>query len=144
MHTADPYPMSADDRLAPQTRCLLIVEDERSLLRAFAHAFERMGYEVLAAEDVTAALAHWRAREHDISLIVSDVQMPGPRVEELIAVARRREPRVSILLMSGELRGTEERIRALMSSVDAFLPKPLRIDTLRREVERYLLVLPRD
>lgn len=110
-------------------------------MRAFALAFERAGYEVLQAADVPAALEHWRARERDIALIVSDVQMPGPMVEVLIAEARRREPRVGILLMSGELRGTEQRITDLMASVDGFLAKPLRIDALKLEVERQLKAL---
>ena len=67
--------------------------------------------------------------------------MPGPMVEVLIAEARRREPRVRILRMSGELRGTEQRITDLMASVDGFLAKPLRIDALKLEVERQLKAL---
>jgi adenylate cyclase len=126
-------------RAGPRPRpCLLLVEDEQSLLRAFGLAFERAGYEVLQASDVPGALEHWRARQQDIAMIVSDVQMPGPMVEVLIAEVRKREPRVGILLMSGELRGTEQRITDLMASVDAFLAKPLRIDALKLEVERQL------
>ncbi len=118
--------------------CLLLIEDEQSLLRAFAHALERRGYEVLTATDVPSALVHWRARTHGIALVVSDVQMPGPPLEVLIQEIRAHQPRVPILLMSGELRGTEERIRGLMSAVDGFLAKPLRIETLRAEIERIL------
>lgn len=131
----------AEPALRPNPRprpCLLLVEDEQSLLRAFSLAFERSGYEVLQATDVPSALAHWRDRERDIAVIISDVQMPGPMVEVLIAEARRRAPRVAILLMSGELRGTEQRITDLMASVDGFLAKPLRIDALRLEVERQI------
>ncbi|MBX7120266.1 MAG: response regulator [Gemmatimonadaceae bacterium] len=118
--------------------CLLIIEDEQSLLRAFAHAFERKGYEVLTAVDVPSAQAHWRARTHGIACIVSDVQMPGPPLEVLIEEIRAHEPRVPILLMSGELRGSEDRIRGLMANVDGFLAKPLRLDMLRSEIERLI------
>lgn len=134
---------SADRSVGPQGKCLLLVEDEQSLLRAFALAFERAGYEVLTAVDVPTALAHWQEREDDIALIVSDVQMPGPPVEVLITEARRRTSKVAIVLMSGELRGTEQRITDLMASVDRFLAKPLRIDALKIEVERQLRDLPR-
>lgn len=125
---------------APATSrpCLLIIEDEQSLLRAFAHAFERKGYEVLTAVDVPSALVHWRARTHGIACVVSDVQMPGPPLEVLIEEIRAHQPRVPILLMSGELRGTEERIRKLMRSVDGFVAKPLRLETLRTEIEKLL------
>ncbi len=138
MYQSSTVPLPTDRPSAPEAHCLLIIEDERSLLRAFAHAFERQGYEVLTAGDVPQALEHWRARSDAISMIVSDVQMPGPAIEVLIREVREHARRVPILLMSGELRGTEERIRALMSSVDGFLAKPLRIDALRLEVQRHL------
>lgn len=142
MYSPSPVPLHADRRPGADAHCLLIVEDEQSLLRAFAVAFERIGYEVLTASDVPSALEQWQARKDDISLIVSDVQMPGPAIEVLIAEVKRDEPSVSILLMSGDLRGTEQRIADLMSSVDGFVPKPLRIQTLRVEVERLLGILP--
>ncbi len=142
MPSMSPSSVPVDRPKEPVARCLLIVEDEQSLLRAFALAFERGGYEVLTAIDVPTALAHWRARGPDISLIVSDVQMPGPPIEVLIAEVKRREPPVPILLMSGELRGTEQRIAELMRSVSGFLAKPLRIEALRIEVERLLGILP--
>lgn len=117
---------------------LLLVEDERSLLRAFAHAFERAGYTVLTAVDVPSALRLWEEHRDEIAMVISDVQMPGPHVEELIGALALRTKRPPVLLMSGELRGTEQRIKNLMSSVDAFMAKPLRIDALRAEVERQL------
>ncbi|MBL8995723.1 MAG: response regulator [Gemmatimonadetes bacterium] len=127
----------------PASPVLLLVEDEQSLLRAFAHAFERSGYTVLTAIDVPSAMRHWEANRDRISMVVSDVQMPGPLIEELIAAVGTRVPRPPILLMSGELRGTEQRIKQLMSSVDGFLAKPLRIDALRAEVERHIGARPR-
>lgn len=130
--------MLTDRPQGPAAHCLLFVDDEQSLLRAFAHAFAKAGYEVLEARDVTQALAHWSAERGRISLILSDVQMPGPPVEELIARARGDDPAVPILLMSGEVRGTEERVNTLLDSVDGFLSKPLRLDALRLEVERQL------
>lgn len=117
---------------------LLLVEDEQSLLRAFTLAFERAGYTVLAAVDVPSALRHWEANRDQVAMVISDVQMPGPLIEELIGAIALRVPRPPILLMSGELRGTEQRVKNLMSSVDGFMAKPLRIDALRAEVERHL------
>ncbi len=136
------HQVSADRSVGSLGKCLLLVEDEQSLLRAFALSFERAGYEVLTAVDVPSALEHWTVRGADIDLIVSDVQMPGPPVEVLIAEARKRSSKVAIILMSGELRGTEQRITDLMASVDRFLAKPLRIDALKIEVERQLRELP--
>jgi DNA-binding response OmpR family regulator len=134
--------VSTDSAVGARAHVLLIVEDEPSLLRAFSLAFERLGYDVLTASDVPSALAQWRTRGNDVSLIVSDVQMPGPQIEVLITEVKRRVPAPLVLLMSGDLRGTEQRIADLMSSVDGFVPKPLRIQVLRAEVERLLAALP--
>ena len=134
--------MSTDRPGGSARHVLLLVEDEQSLLRAFAHALERSGYEVLPAEDVPSALRHWEAHRDRISMVLSDVQMPGPLIEVLIHAVAKRDPRPPIILMSGELRGTEERIKHLMSSVDVFLAKPLRIDALRQEVARQLGLPP--
>jgi DNA-binding NtrC family response regulator len=131
-------PLTSDRLIESGPHCLLVVDDEQSLLRAFAHSFEKSGYEVLEAGDVTQALALWSSERERISLILSDVQMPGPPVEDLIARARDDAPAVPILLMSGEVRGTQERVEALLDSVDAFFPKPVRMDTLKVEVARHL------
>jgi DNA-binding response OmpR family regulator len=127
----------------PSPPVLLIVEDEPSLLRAFTHAFERSGYVVLAAPDVQGALDLWAEAAPRIALVISDVQMPGRPVEDLIGAISSRASRPPILLMSGELRGTEQRIARLMDSVDGFLPKPLRIEALRAEIERRIGPRPR-
>jgi two-component system cell cycle sensor histidine kinase/response regulator CckA len=138
MPLQSPAPLQSSRPAGPASPCLLFVDDEQSLLRAFALAFAKSGYEVLEAGDVTQALALWSRERERISLILSDVQMPGPPVEELIAQARGDSPEIPILLMSGEVRGTQQRVDSLLGSVDAFLPKPLRLDALKVEVERHL------
>jgi DNA-binding response OmpR family regulator len=118
--------------------CLLLVDDERALLRAFAQSFVRAGYEVLEASDVPGAIAHWQAARERIALVLSDVQMPGPPIEDLIGLARRESPGVPIVLMSGEVGDGEERIARLRASVNALLAKPMSLRDLRLEVERHL------
>lgn len=128
--------------IAPVPRCLLLVDDERSLLNAFANVFAKAGYEVFEATDVAGALVQWRAARERIDLILSDVQMPGSPVEELIATARGESPGVRILLMTGETGGDDERATRLRETADGFLHKPMRLDALRREVERLLAPSP--
>lgn len=119
-------------------RCLLLVDDERALRRAFAQSFARAGYEVLEAGDVPGAIVHWEAARDRISLVLSDVQMPGPPIEDLIGLARREAPSVPIVLMSGEIGDDEGRFDDLLASVDGVLAKPMALRDLHREVERHL------
>jgi two-component system, cell cycle sensor histidine kinase and response regulator CckA len=139
MPLQSPTPLLTDrPTTGPTSQCLLLVEDEQSLMRAFSHSLEKAGYEILEANDVAQALTLWTEQRERIALILTDVQMPGPPVEDLIARARDDSPAIPILLMSGEVSGGKERVQALLGSVDAFIPKPMRLDTLRVEVERQL------
>lgn len=142
MPLAYPLPVTLDDPTPSPRPLLLLVEDELTLLRALARSFELAQFDVLTAEDVPSALSHWDSHGERIAMVVSDVQMPGPAVEELIAHVRQQSPAVPILLTSGHLRGTEDRIQRLMGSVDAFLPKPMRLKELHLLVQR-LLAEPR-
>src|SRR5688572_18237631 len=135
--------LDATDR-GPASHVLLIVEDEPSIRRAFVDAFTRVGFEVLEAADVAAALVLWRKHRDRISLVVSDVDVPGPAVEYLVAAARSRNPAPPVVLVSGELLGGAARVREmdLKRSVNSYLAKPLAVESLRLEVERHLAVLP--
>lgn len=119
-------------------RCLLFVEDEQALLHAFSRAFTRAGFEILQANGVAAALGVWATHRERIALILSDVQMPGLPVEDLIARARADHPAIPIVLMSGDVPGSEERFRTLVSGVNGFIPKPVPLETILREIERHL------
>jgi two-component system cell cycle sensor histidine kinase/response regulator CckA len=55
---------------------LLIAEDEEIVRVFMKRLLERSGYKVIAAADGDEALALFREHE-DISLILSDVVMPG-------------------------------------------------------------------
>jgi PAS domain S-box-containing protein len=69
------------------TETILIVEDENPIRRAVARVLEQYGYTVLEAADGDEGLELFRAREHDIALVVTDVMMPrmsGPRLFQLI------------------------------------------------------------
>ncbi len=142
MYDTLPFSMFDVAERGPAAHVLLVVEDEPSLRHAFVRAFERLGFEVLAAADVGEALVHWRAHRDRISLVVSDVDIPGPAVEYLVAAAQSREPPPPVVLISGDLSGGFARRRDLRRSVNSILPKPLAFESLRLEVERYLAVLP--
>ncbi len=83
----------------PERPTLLLVDDEERILSALRRTLRREGYEILTVNSVAGALEVLDQRPVD--LILSDFKMPGMTGMELLAEARRRQPRVARLLITG-------------------------------------------
>jgi DNA-binding NtrC family response regulator len=80
---------------------LLLVEDDDAVRVFLAEVLERHGYEVLAAEHQTAALALVEASTAPIHLVITDVVMPGGTGPELARALETMRPGVPVLYISG-------------------------------------------
>jgi PAS domain S-box-containing protein len=95
------------------TETLLVVEDEEIVKLYLKKTFEKAGYRVLVAGDGDEALKLFREYE-DISLVLSDVVMPGKNGKELFAELRQIKPGMKVIFMSGytanvlDLKGIKE------------------------------------
>jgi DNA-binding NtrC family response regulator len=86
------------------TISVLIVEDDRLILWDIADRIEAEGYKVYQAPDADAALA-LLSHHHDIRLVFTDIDMPGPMNGlELAASVHDRWPPVKIIVTSGQHR----------------------------------------
>jgi CheY-like chemotaxis protein len=111
---------------------ILLVEDDPMLRLGACAVLMDAGYEVLEAADGDAAIAILEA-DSDISLMISDIQMPGTLDGVALAHAvRRRWPPIEVLLTSGRyIPGPgelPERVR--------YLPKPFAAPELLAEVDQ--------
>ncbi len=81
-------------------KTVLVAEDE-AIVRCFLkRLLERTGYKVIVADDGDEAVA--RFREHDdISLVLSDVVMPGKNGKEVLDEIRKLKPGIKVLFISG-------------------------------------------
>jgi CheY-like chemotaxis protein len=112
-------------------RQVLVVDDDPGVRDSVAMLLQSEGYNVTAAEDGFGALLQLRKVMPDV--IVSDLNMPRMSGFELLALVRRRFPRIVLVAMSGAYRNTDELPREVI--VDGFYtkgehPKPL-FETLR-------------
>lgn len=120
--------------VVPQTRRILLVEDEPGIQEAMAMLLELEGYRVTCADDGEQGLAYLdAARPH---LIIADYMMP--RLDGLEMARRiRGQPAhadTPILLMSAALPpGTE-----LPGWIDRFLRKPTPIEQVLAVVAELL------
>ena len=116
---------------------VLLVEDEEPLRRVAKRILVRAGYQVLEAADGKAGLELYRARQHDIDLVITDVVMPtmgGMELQREI-VAGGSAPR--ILLMSG-YSDRSARAVPLEAGATPILQKPWTISDLLSRVREIL------
>ena len=100
--TADAIPARAvAPVLAKASGTILLVEDDTALREVTRRMLVRGGYDVLVAEDAVGALELLRENAGRISLVVSDIVMPGMSGAELAEKIERTRPGLPVLLMSG-------------------------------------------
>lgn len=98
---------------------LLLVEDEAPVRRLTARALQRAGWQVTEADSGEAALA---AADGTLTLLVSDVIMPGIDGPTLVRTLRQSNPALRALLISGYADAAQ---RAALEAEDiSFLAKP--------------------
>jgi two-component system KDP operon response regulator KdpE len=105
---------------------VLIVEDERTLLRALAMNLTARGYEVTEAETGTRALACAANEEYDV--IVLDLGLPDLSGLDVIKGVRAYGS-TPILVLSART-GTSEKVAALDLGADDYVTKPFSVDEL--------------
>lgn len=105
------------------TECVLLVEDETSLLQLGSQILGRLGYRVLAVADPHAALALVRERGERPDILLTDVIMPGLNGRDLFTELGRELPGLRCLYMSGYTDNVIAHLGVLEDGVN-FLQKP--------------------
>jgi two-component system KDP operon response regulator KdpE len=105
---------------------VLLVEDERALLRALAMNLSARGYDVTEAESGTRALSAAAAQDHDV--IVLDLGLPDISGMEVIKGVRAYAS-TPIIVLSART-ATTEKVTALDLGADDYVTKPFSIDEL--------------
>jgi CheY-like chemotaxis protein len=111
-------------------RCILVVDDHDDTLRSMKMLLKRLGYEVLAAENMTEALRI--SEEQHFDILLSDIGLPdGSGLELLERIRAKRN--VKALALSGF--GMDEDIeRSHRAGFTDHLTKPVSIDRLQAAI----------
>ncbi len=115
---------------AQTSQTVLVVEDEVFIRMSTVATLEDAGYSVLEARNSADAL-QVLAGHDEISLIVTDVQMPGGMDGlGLVAQVQREHPVIRALVVSAHACAKE----AFKAGAAAFLPKPFLAQSILRAV----------
>jgi CheY-like chemotaxis protein len=117
---------------------IIVVDDDRMLLKVVARALEAAGHSTLRCEDGRKAiecLAH-----EEVDLLITDILMPELDGIEMIRSARELRPRLPILAISGggSFYPGDYLGIARAFGATAVLPKPFLPAALIRIVEKIL------
>jgi two-component system response regulator HydG len=126
----------ADPKAAPnKSATVLVVDDDLANLESVARTFQREGLDALTASSGKQALELLRRQE--VSVMVTDLMMPGMDGQELLRAARAVRPDVEVVLMTAY--GTvETAVAAMKDGAYDFITKPLKRHALVKAVSKAL------
>src|SRR5690606_711544 len=107
---------------------ILIAEDEVAVRTLLVRVFARDGHEVDSAADGAAALERLAAGSFD--LLLSDIQMPVMDGIALALAAKRDNPALRIVLMTGYA-AQRERAQGLQALIHDIVQKPFTLAEIR-------------
>jgi PAS domain S-box-containing protein len=120
------------------TETILLVEDERPVRELVARLLQNHGYKVWQAASGTDALGVWQEHKNEISLLLTDLIMPGNmNGHDLAEKLRAERSRLKVIFTSGYSADIVSKNFKLEPNLN-FLQKPYQPQTLAHTVRRCL------
>jgi len=114
---------------------ILIVDDDDGILELLQSKLSREGYTCITADQSEKALNLLRDTSVDLALI--DVKMPGMSGIELTKVAKRVDPDLCVLMMTG-YPDIDYAVDAMRSGAEDYIFKPFNLDEVTMSIQRSL------
>jgi two-component system response regulator PilR (NtrC family) len=114
---------------------ILVADDEPGVRESLAEVLRDAGYVVQTAADGSAALK--ALEEHDFSVVVTDLRMPGADGLTVLKRARDISPQTLGIVMTAH-GSVDTAVEALRSGATDYILKPVAFDDLLAKVERVL------
>jgi CheY-like chemotaxis protein len=127
-------PGSADHAGKP---VVLVVDDHPPVLQALRFLLESKGYDALSAPDGEIACELCRSRRGEISVVITDLMMPGMDGVATIRALRAVDPQLEFIAMSGGA-SAQEVAELDGLGIKAFLQKPFSVEDMVRALRMAL------
>ena len=125
-----------------EKKSILVVDDDRSILRSFRQILESEGYKVETAETGREAMRKAKASYFDLALL--DIRLPDIEGTELLRTLTEEVdltyptmPKMAKIIVTGHA-SLENAIESLNLGADAYLMKPVEAGKLLRVVKEKL------
>jgi DNA-binding NtrC family response regulator len=116
-------------------KTVLLVDDERPILKSLANYLEKNAFYVKPAECGEAALTEFRSAQY-YDLVITDLFMPGISGFDVLKKIKKAHAETGVFILTGH--GNMSRaIEALRSGADDFILKPCDAEELILKMERF-------
>lgn len=114
---------------------IMVIDDESLVGKMIKATFEKDGYVVETFLNGAPALA--RLKEDKFDIVITDLKMKGIDGMEILRVAKKESPHTKVIMITAYA-SLDSAIGALRGQVDDFFPKPVRINDMKKTVERLM------
>lgn len=108
---------------------ILIVEDDKDLRELLEEVYEEEGYEIISAENGSEALKYVADERQNLDLIVTDVQMPEMKGNELLKIVRERRIETAVIVMTA-FGSVEQAVELVKKGAFQYITKPFQTKDL--------------
>ncbi len=117
-----------------EEKTILVVEDDKEVLKTITKHLEHMNYKVLTAEDGLEGLKLIEIGDFD--LVITDIVMPFVSGVGIVTALKQRRPEVPVIAITGY--GKEPEAAALEKNADLVLSKPVKMAVLKSHVKELI------
>jgi DNA-binding response OmpR family regulator len=111
---------------------VIIIDDDKSILRTFTRILQKNGYEIDVAETGKEALEKSKKNTYDLALI--DIRLPDMDGTDLLVKMKQTTPDAIKIMITG-FPSLETGVKALDEGADAYLVKPVKPEELLALIE---------
>ena len=121
--------------MAEPKKNILVVDDDKSILRTFTRILQKSGYEIDVAE--TGREAVDKAENQHYDLVLVDIRLPDMDGTDLLAKLKKQLQNTVKIMITG-FPSLETGVKALDEGADAYLVKPVKPQELLLLLEEKL------
>lgn len=114
---------------------ILVIDDDRDILKSLKDILRTRGYEVDTAETAQKGIEKVKSKFFNLALL--DIKLPDMEGTELLAKIHKEKPGMMKIMITG-YPSVDNAIRALNYGADAYIMKPVNPENLLKIVEEKL------
>ncbi len=114
---------------------ILIVDDDESIRKTLAAILEEKGYHVETADTGRTGIAKSKTKFYNLALL--DIRLPDMEGTQLLNQLRHNVPEMAKIIITG-YPSLQNAVEALNQGADAYIIKPLNIDSALAIIEKLL------
>jgi DNA-binding response OmpR family regulator len=110
-----------------KNRTILVVDDDKSILRTFTRILQKNGYKIDTAETGKETIEKADKNHYDLALV--DIRLPDMDGTDLLAKIKKQLKNTIKIMITG-FPSLESGVKALDEGADAYLVKPVKPEEL--------------